>query len=207
MAAQHVHGFGNLAGSEEVGRATAEMQLHDVAVTVEQRRHQADLAVQPGQVGFATRLVAGDDAVAATVETRTGAERHVHVDRERARNGVAIGDGSDFTQGAFAEVGRELRCGRIRGIARPRPVVATQQFRIKDKVGVVHCRRLGPPRSRRLDLHQSRLDLHPGPVVAEVVAAPSVAPPQWCMLASILLATSNSLRSSLASLFLSTMPK
>ena len=131
VPAQHVHHLGDLLRVQEVGRATAEVHLLDLAVAVEHRGGQRDLAVQPGQVGLPARLVAGDDAVAAAVEARAGAERDVQIQRNRARDRIAIAGRGHLAQLRLAEPGRELRRGRVRGIARPRHVVALEQLRIE----------------------------------------------------------------------------
>ena len=55
------------------------MQLHDLAVAVEQRRDALDLPEQALQVALALAEVAGNDPVAAAVETGVRAEGHVHV--------------------------------------------------------------------------------------------------------------------------------
>ena len=70
VAAQALHQLADLCRVEEVRRAAAEVQLHDFAVAVEQRRHQLDLACQALQIGRGARRVARDDAVAAAVEAR-----------------------------------------------------------------------------------------------------------------------------------------
>src|SRR3546814_5143797 len=86
-----------------------------------------DLAVQPRQVRAGAGLVAGDDAVAAAVEARAQAERHVHVQRQAARDRVAVAGQHRRAQLFLAEAVRELRGSRVGGVARPRPVVARSE--------------------------------------------------------------------------------
>jgi len=142
VPAQHVHHLRDLLRVEEVGSAAAEVHLLDFAVAVEHRRGHRDLAVQPGQVGRAARLVAGDDPVATAVEARAGAERDVQVQRDRTRDRVAIAGRSHLPQLGLAETGRELRRGRVGGVARPRHVIAPEQLRVEQGGQAGHRYRL-----------------------------------------------------------------
>src|SRR3546814_4847623 len=75
---QRLQQLAHVRGIEEVRRAAAEVQLAYRPVAVEQRRDQLDLAVQSFKVTVGLAHVAGDHPVAAAVETRAHAERHVH---------------------------------------------------------------------------------------------------------------------------------
>ena len=135
VAAQAVHDFTQLRRGQEIGRAAAEVQLDDLAVAVEQLAVQRDLAVQAGQVALGAAGVAGDHAVAATVEAGALAERHVHVERQPARDRVAIAGADRFAKLRLAEAAGELRRRRVRGVAGPRPVVAAQEVGIDRAMG------------------------------------------------------------------------
>ena len=128
VVAQVLHRRAQLRRREEVRRAAAEMQLHDLAIGIEQARHHADLARQPRAVGLASRAVARDHAIAAAVEARTGAERDVDVERQAGRNRIAIAAPHRFAQLVGGEVGTELGRGGIGGVARAGPVVAAEKF-------------------------------------------------------------------------------
>jgi hypothetical protein len=133
LPAQRVHDLAQLRRRQEVGRAAAEVQLDDFAIAVEQLRGEVDLAVQPRQVAVGTGRIAGDDAVAAAVEARAHAERHVDVQRQPARDRISIAGDGGLPQFSFAEMQVELRRRRIRGVARARPVVAAQQVGFERK--------------------------------------------------------------------------
>jgi coproporphyrinogen III oxidase-like Fe-S oxidoreductase len=124
-----------LPGGQEVRRAPAQVQLHHVAVAVEQGRDHRDLAHQARQVGLAARRIARDDAVAATVKAGAEAERHVRVERERARDRVLVALARHLAELRVAETGGEPRRGRIGGVARAGAVVAPQQRRVEGRVG------------------------------------------------------------------------
>jgi hypothetical protein len=149
LAAQGVHHLAQLGRRQDVRGAAAEVQLDDLAVAVEQRRHQVDLAVQARQVAFGAALVAGDDAVAAAVEAGAGAEGHVHVQRQPARDRVAVAGRNGLAQLGLAERRAELRGRGVGGVARPGPVVAAQQVGVELWLDrhASHTRR-GPLRTR-----------------------------------------------------------
>lgn len=111
------------------------MQLDHFAVAVEQFGGHADLAIQPCEIGFTARQVAGDDAVAAAVEARAHAERHVHVQRQATRDRVAVAGLRCLAQLRLAEAGLELGRSWIGRVTRPRPVVAAEQVGIEGRTG------------------------------------------------------------------------
>src|SRR3546814_7152373 len=76
LPAQRFHQLADQLGAEKVRRAATEVQLDHIAIAVKQRRNQGNLALQPMQIGGAAAMIAGDDAIAAAVETRADAERH-----------------------------------------------------------------------------------------------------------------------------------
>ena len=127
VAAQRFHHLAQLRGREEVGRAAAEVQLDDLAIAVEQLGHHRDLAVQADQVGLATAEVAGDDAVAAAVEARAHAKRHVHVQRQPPGDRVAVARCRAVAQLRLAERRGELRRRRVGRVAGTGTVVALEQ--------------------------------------------------------------------------------
>ena len=90
--AQMIHQLAELVAIE-VGRcAAAEMQLFDLAATVEQRRLHVDFAVQHLEVAIDACLVVRDDLVAAAVVAKRMAKRDVHIQRQR-HAAVVAGDG------------------------------------------------------------------------------------------------------------------
>ena len=114
--AQAFHQRGHRPGIEEVRRTAAQMQLDDLTAILELRCQQIGLGQHARYIAVATTAVAGDHPVAAAVETGTGTERHVHVQRQRAGQPVAVGD--CLAQRRCVEAIVEVRCGRIRGVAR-----------------------------------------------------------------------------------------
>jgi len=136
LAAQGFHQLADQLGSEEVRRTTAKVQLDDIAVAVKQRRNQGDLTLQPMQVGGTTTVVMGDDAVAAAVKTGADAKRHMHIQRQPTRDRVLVAGARHFTELRLAKTGGKLRRGRVRGIARPGPVIAAQQVGVKGGNGI-----------------------------------------------------------------------
>jgi hypothetical protein len=123
-----------LLSVEEVRGAAAEVELHDLAVGVEQLALQRDFPVQPREIGLAPGAIARDDPVAATVEARACAEWHVQVERERPRDRVVVGGERLRAVVTLAESGLEVRRGRIRGVARPTLVVAREQLGVELEV-------------------------------------------------------------------------
>jgi len=133
--AQRVHQRRHLVEVEVVRRAAAHVQLQHLAVAVEQRRLQRDLALQPHQVGADLGAAAGDDPVAAAVEARAGAERQVHVQRQRARDRLLVaGRGTGAVVG-LAERGVEVRRGRVGRVARPVEIVPGDQLGVEGRGG------------------------------------------------------------------------
>ncbi len=109
---------------QERGCATAEVQLfHDAVAIVEITLH-LDFAMQAVQVRLGLFVVAGDDLGAAAVEAGARAERNVHVQRQRARDGVLVAGHGDGPVLVDAETVRELHRGGVRRVARTRAVVA-----------------------------------------------------------------------------------
>src|SRR5690606_12886548 len=87
--------------------------------------------LQPVEVDPPPGLVPGDDPVAAAVEARALAVRDVDVERDLARDRIVVAAPGDVAEVRLAEALGEVRGGRIGGIARPRPVVAAQQFGVE----------------------------------------------------------------------------
>ena len=122
MVAQHFPEPRDLRGTEEIRRAPAEVQLHDLAAARFIRGKEGDLALQRVEINVGARGVGGDDFVAAAEPAETLAEGQVEVEREPARFGASR---SDETGGV--RVLAELQRGRIRRVARPRAVVLAHQ--------------------------------------------------------------------------------
>ncbi len=146
--AQRLQQPGDLRGAKEVRRAAAEMQLHHLPVRIEQGGDAVDLRVQHLQIMRATTLVAGDDAVAAAVEAGALAERHVHVERQRARHRILVAARDRLAQLRLAEAFVEARRGRIGGVARAGAVVALQQGVVESGQGFHVAQCAGPLRGR-----------------------------------------------------------
>ena len=136
MPLQRIDRLVQLRGRQEVRRAAAEVQLDHFAVAVEHGRREFDLTVQPGQVDFAARQVARDHAVAAAVEARARAERHVDVQRQAARDRIPVAHLRGLAQLRLAEGLRELGRRRVGRVTRTRAVVAPQQFGVKGGVRI-----------------------------------------------------------------------
>ena len=127
VAGERLHQLAHACGVEKVGGAATKVELAHRPVTVEQRRDQLDLAVQPLKVAVGLIHVAGDHPIAAAVEARTHAERHVHVQRQRTRNRLFVGRSNRPAQCRLVEIGGELRRRRIAGVARSGHIVAGDQ--------------------------------------------------------------------------------
>ena len=124
VMAQARHQLAELDRAHEVRRAAAEVNLHDLAIAIEQCAEHLDLALEALQVWTRSGEIARDDAVAAAVEARAEAVGNVYVQRQSARSrpGIALPDMR--AKHCLGELRPELRRGRIRGVARARPVVA-----------------------------------------------------------------------------------
>jgi hypothetical protein len=121
---ERIEQFTQLRGGEEIRRPAAQMQLHHFAIAVECRRERGDLAQEPAQVCFAPGDVARDDARAAAIEARAHAIRHVHVQRQRARDRVAVAGPDLPVQGFDIEAAVEMRSRGIGRVTRPGAIVA-----------------------------------------------------------------------------------
>src|SRR5690606_1207186 len=114
--------------AEEGRGAAAEMQLLDHLVWAEVAGDQRNFLFQTLKVGPRAAAVLGDDSVACTVMAGVGAKRQVNVQRERA---VGMAAATQCVQGVEeADLVVELKSSRIRGIARPGLIVATDQIGI-----------------------------------------------------------------------------
>src|SRR5690606_37144625 len=82
-APERAHERTHLVVRDEGRRAAAPVQLLDRTLPAEQFRLQLDLAVQRFEVGRGAAAILRDDLVARSVEADRGAERQVHVERER----------------------------------------------------------------------------------------------------------------------------
>ena len=142
---------GHLRRIEKIGCAAAKMQLIDPSIAIEHRRGHFDLTQQVAQVFVRSPFVARDDARASAIEARTQTKRDVHIDRQRPRNRILVRRTHDRTQIFFGKPIMELRCGRVRRIARPTDVVARNQFGIKHMCrGIDRARAQGSGHARML---------------------------------------------------------
>jgi hypothetical protein len=125
-AAQRRHHSRQLGVGQEGRRAAAEVQLRHARRRAERVVHEVDLGVERVQVSGGALVVLRDHLVAGAVVAQRLAERDVHVHRQRrCRTGRALREGA-------RDVGRavgldEAVGGRIRGVARPWRVEASQQ--------------------------------------------------------------------------------
>src|SRR3546814_20345285 len=81
--------------------------------------------------------------------TRADAERHMHIQRQPPRNRVLIAGTRHFAELRFAKAGGKLWRRRVRGVARPGPVVTAQQVGIKGGDGVHGMGVCGPKGDRK----------------------------------------------------------
>ncbi len=128
------------------------MQLLDALGRIQVAADQLDLLFQALQVDMGATTVLGDDFVAGAVVADVRAERHMHVQRQRSHRLAAVAQGVEQVEGTH--LAGKLRRSRVRGVARPRYVVAADQVRVPTN-GVEHA---GVPRigwhereSRRVD--------------------------------------------------------
>ncbi|MNQ78217.1 hypothetical protein D3C85_931210 [compost metagenome] len=136
MLAQVRHQLAQLVVAEKGRRAAAKVQLLDFLGRVEVAGDQLDFLLQPLQVGQGATTILGDDLVAGAVVANVRAERHMHVERQRAQGLAAVAQGMKQVEGADLTV--KLHGRRIRGVARPRQVVAADQIRVPTN-GVEHA--------------------------------------------------------------------
>ena len=110
---------------EEGGGTSTEMELVYHTATVHLGSTPTDFLVQVLQIVRASRRVAGNDPRAAAVKARVGAERHVHIERERTTAG--IGRGYRRAVSGFADTRQELYGGRVGRVPRAGPVIPGDQ--------------------------------------------------------------------------------
>ncbi|MNC33678.1 hypothetical protein D3C75_820820 [compost metagenome] len=125
MLAQGGHQLAQFHMAEEGRRAAAQMQLFNTLFRVEVAGDQLDFLLQALQVGRGAAAVLGDDLVAGAVVADVGAERHVHIERQRPNGPAAVTQGVQQVEGADFAV--QLHCGWIGGVAWAGQVVATDQ--------------------------------------------------------------------------------
>lgn len=114
--------------AEEGWGATAKVQLFDHLSGSEMTGDQRDLLFQAFQIGLCAAAVLGDDFVACAVMAGVCAKWQVNVQRERAVGMAAATQSVQEVEEADLVV--ELERSRIRGIARPGLIVATDQIGI-----------------------------------------------------------------------------
>ncbi|BCD89485.1 hypothetical protein PSm6_58920 [Pseudomonas solani] len=125
MLAQVPHEAAQFVVAEEGRRATAEVQLLDLLLRVEVAGDQFDLALELFQVGQGAAAILGDDLVAGAVVADVRAERHMHIERDRAQGLAAVAQRVKQVEGADALV--ELHGGRVGGVTRACGVVTADQ--------------------------------------------------------------------------------
>ena len=110
-----------------VGRgAAAPVQLRDRPARRKVRGQQVDLALQIVQVPIGHVAVTGNHHVTTTVRAPLLAERQVDVEGQRLVGpGAGVGQAAHVGGIVYARV--ELDRRWIRGVARPRPIVSSQQ--------------------------------------------------------------------------------
>src|SRR5690606_31433454 len=106
---------------------------------IEQRRHELDLAQESFEIALAPDRIARDDPVAPAVEAGAEAEGNVQIERQRTRDGLGVAAPGVLAELLFAERLVELRRRRIGRVARPGPVVATQQLGMKGGTAFMIC--------------------------------------------------------------------
>ena len=107
--------------AEERRRATAKVQLLDLLMGVEVAGDLLDFLLQALQIGLCAAPVLGHDFVAGAVIANVGAERHVHIQRQRTQRLAAFSQ--RMQQVKRADLAVELHGCGIRGIARSGHVV------------------------------------------------------------------------------------
>ena len=154
---------------QKVRRPAAEVQLHHIAIAIEQRRHHLRLAHQAFGVRRTSAHVARDDSIASTVEARRETEWHVHVQRQVARNRLLVAARHLPPEVGVGEARGKLRRRRIRGVSLTGPVVAAQQIEIEVQA-CIHGRQPGLPSARGLHrmgayttTNRPKLNIHASP--------------------------------------------
>ena len=106
------------------------MQLRHGVAQAQMHGVQVDLAAQVAQVIGRPAVVPGDDLVAGAVVAQRFAERNVHVQRKRQRQGRRAGPalGERLLVVGGAESLDEAVGGRVGRVARPRDVETPQQL-------------------------------------------------------------------------------
>src|SRR5690606_32602195 len=122
---------------EEVRRTAAEMELRHLAIGSEQRQGEVDLGEKPLDVTLALGRIPRDQPVASAIEAGAEAPRHVHVDRHRPRRRLRVRLRREPPEIALAPGLGELRCRRVRRVARTGAVIARDERGI-EKRGDVH---------------------------------------------------------------------
>ena len=118
----------NFFRQQKRGRAAAEMQLHRLPFRIQKWRHQIHLFLQVFQICGALSLLRCDHGGASAEPAERLAKGEVKVKREVAR---ALVVGANRFQHAFLrQLFAELRCRRIRGVARARDVVFLDQVEV-----------------------------------------------------------------------------
>jgi hypothetical protein len=85
------------------------VDLRHLAIAVEDLRYQLRLAQQAFDVRRATAGIPRDDAIAAAVEARREAERHVHIQRQITRDRLVVGAPCVAAEIRLGEIRAELR--------------------------------------------------------------------------------------------------
>src|SRR4051812_17409407 len=106
----------NFVWGQESRCSPAEMELHDVALAIQDRAHLIELLRDIVQVNAALALVLRNDRIATAVPAERLAERNVKVEREIARFCVIRDE--FFGELRPGDLVRELRRGWVGGITR-----------------------------------------------------------------------------------------
>ncbi len=132
MLAQMRHQLTQFDMAEKSRRATTEVQLLDDLTAIDMAGDHLDFLLQTLQIGLRAAPVLGDDFIAGAVVANVGAERDVHVQRQRA-HGLAA-----FTQ-RVQQIERthlimKLQSSGVGRITRSCQIVAADEFRIPTNV-------------------------------------------------------------------------
>ncbi len=125
VLAQRGHQLTQLYVAQEGWGAAAKVQLLHTLPAVHVASHQLDFLFQALQVGGSACPVLGDDLVACAVVADVGAERHMHVQRQRAYGPPAFAQGVQQVERAHFAV--QLHGGWVGGVAWPGQIVAADQ--------------------------------------------------------------------------------
>ncbi|NYE29148.1 hypothetical protein HDE78_002104 [Rhodanobacter sp. K2T2] len=112
---------------EKIGRASAQVQLYQWAIPVEAGREPFDFPQQGAQIAIGHGGISTDYMHAAAVEAGAETERHVHVQRQRPRNGIFVGGAYRLDERGVAEIFAKMGRRRVARVPRGGGVVKRQQ--------------------------------------------------------------------------------